>query len=64
MATQDLARVAPARSFDPVATRGEVEEFLVNEAALLDEWKLEEWLALVAEDGKYLVPSLDSPATG
>jgi len=61
MATQDLARVAPARSFDPVATRGEVEEFLVNEAALLDEWKLEEWLALVAEDGRYLVPSLDSP---
>jgi p-cumate 2,3-dioxygenase beta subunit len=63
MATKDLARVAPARSSDPAVTRGEVEEFLVNEAALLDEWKLEEWLALVAEDGKYLVPSLDSPAS-
>jgi p-cumate 2,3-dioxygenase beta subunit len=61
MATQDLARVAPVRSLDPPVTRSEIEEFLIHEAALLDEWKLEEWLALVAEDGKYLVPSLDSP---
>ena len=39
---------------------GEIERFLVDEAALLDEWRLEEWLALFAEDGRYLVPSLDS----
>ena len=41
--------------------RGEIEEFLIHEAALLDEWKLDDWLALVAADGRYLVPSLDSP---
>ncbi|MDP1963085.1 MAG: aromatic-ring-hydroxylating dioxygenase subunit beta [Reyranella sp.] len=59
MATQDL-RAVPAPAADPV-TRAEVEDFLINEAALLDEWKLEEWLTLVADDGRYLVPSLDSP---
>ncbi|MPZ35034.1 MAG: p-cumate dioxygenase [Rhodospirillales bacterium] len=61
MATQDLARVAPVRSLDPAVTRAEIEEFLIHEAALLDEWKLDEWLALVAEDGRYLIPSLDTP---
>ena len=44
-------------------TRHEVEEFLIHEAALLDEWRLQEWLALVAEDGRYLVPSLDAPGS-
>lgn len=39
----------------------EIEQFFVEEAALLDEWRLEEWLALFAEDGRYLVPSLDRP---
>lgn len=46
-----------------MATRGEIEEFLIDEAALLDEWQLEAWLELVAEDGRYLVPSLDSPGS-
>jgi p-cumate 2,3-dioxygenase subunit beta len=63
MATQDLARAAPRSPLDPAVSRGEVEEFLIHEAALLDEWKLEEWLTLVTEDGKYLVPSLDSPSS-
>jgi p-cumate 2,3-dioxygenase beta subunit len=39
--------------------RLEAEEFLVEEAALLDEWRLEEWLALFTEDGRYVVPSTD-----
>jgi len=39
----------------------EIERFLVDEAALLDEWRLEEWLALFTEDGRYLVPPLDAP---
>lgn len=59
MAIQDL-RAVSAPAAEPV-TRTEVEDFLINEAALLDEWKLEEWLTLVADDGRYLVPSLDSP---
>jgi p-cumate 2,3-dioxygenase beta subunit len=59
MAMQDL-RAVPAQAAEPL-TRTEVEDFLIYEAALLDEWKLEEWLTLVADDGRYLVPSLDSP---
>ena len=42
-------------------TRTEVEDFLYREAGLLDEWRLEEWLALLTDDVRYLVPSLDSP---
>lgn len=44
-------------------TRGELEEFLVDEAALLDEWRLDAWLNLMAEDGRYLVPALDKPGS-
>ena len=42
-------------------TLAEIERFFVDEAALLDEWRLEEWLTLFAEDGRFLVPSLDQP---
>src|SRR4051794_18595341 len=42
-------------------TVDEIERFLIDEAALLDEWRLEEWLALIAPDGRYLVPPLDAP---
>lgn len=37
--------------------RPEVEDFLFLEAALLNEWKLEEWRALFTEDCRYLVPN-------
>ena len=33
----------------PDISVGEIERFLVDEAALLDEWRLAEWLALFAE---------------
>jgi p-cumate 2,3-dioxygenase subunit beta len=39
-------------------TRVEVEDFLILEAALLNEWRLEEWRTLFLEDGRYLVPNL------
>lgn len=42
-------------------TRAEVEDFLFAEAALLDEWRLDEWLALFTEDATYSVPSTDAP---
>jgi p-cumate 2,3-dioxygenase beta subunit len=42
-------------------TRQEVEDFLYHEAALLDAWKLDEWLALLTEDARYRVPSNDTP---
>lgn len=41
-------------------TLTEIEQLFFAEAALLDEWRLEEWLALIAEDGRYLVPPLDA----
>jgi p-cumate 2,3-dioxygenase beta subunit len=42
-------------------TRSEIEDLLFSEAALLDDWKLEEWLALFTEDARYLVPATDLP---
>jgi p-cumate 2,3-dioxygenase subunit beta len=41
--------------------RAEVEDFLYHEAALLDAWRLDEWLALLTEDATYRVPSNDQP---
>lgn len=42
-------------------TRTEAEDFLFHEAALLDAWKLDEWLGLLTPDARYLVPSNDAP---
>ena len=42
-------------------TRSEIEDFLYHEAALLDEWRLDEWLALLTDDAAYYVPSNDAP---
>ena len=42
-------------------TRAEAEDFLYHEAALLDAWKLDEWLTLLTDDARYLVPSNDAP---
>lgn len=42
-------------------TRQEIEDFLYHEAALLDAWKLDEWLGLLTDDARYLVPSNDAP---
>ena len=46
---------------DSRSLREEVEDFLYEEAALLDEWRLDEWAALFTEDAKYVVPSTDLP---
>ena len=42
-----------------VVTRAEVEDFLYHEAALLDEWRLKEWEALLTDDATYYVPPND-----
>ncbi len=42
-----------------VVTRAEVEDFLYREAALLDDWKLDEWEALLTDDAAYYVPPND-----
>jgi p-cumate 2,3-dioxygenase beta subunit len=42
-------------------TRSEVEDLLFDEAALLDNWKLKEWLQLFTADAAYEVPSTELP---
>src|SRR3989449_3562269 len=42
-------------------TREKIEDVLYEEAALLDEWRLQEWLDLLTEDATYEVPSTDTP---
>ena len=46
---------------DLTIDRAQVEDFLYEEAALLDAWKLDEWLALLTDDATYRVPSNDRP---
>ena len=38
-----------------------VEDFLFKEAALLDEWRLDDWVNLFTEDARYVVPTTDLP---
>ena len=42
-------------------TRAEVEDFLYSEAALLDAWRMDEWLELLTDDARYEVPPNDVP---
>ncbi len=42
-------------------TRAEVEDFLYQEAALLDNWQLPEWLNLLTDDIEYHIPTTDKP---
>jgi p-cumate 2,3-dioxygenase beta subunit len=42
-------------------TRAEVEDFLYREAALLDEWRLDDWIGLLTADCIYRVPPNDKP---
>ena len=51
---------APVAS-QTVVTRAEIEDFLYHEAALLDEWRLDEWQQLLTEDAGYYVPSNEAP---
>jgi p-cumate 2,3-dioxygenase beta subunit len=44
---------------DPAVLCG-LEQFLYREAALLDEWRLDEWLALMHPDVVYRVPADDT----
>jgi p-cumate 2,3-dioxygenase subunit beta len=39
----------------------QAQELVWREAALLDDWKTDEWSALFTEDGEYRVPSTDDP---
>jgi p-cumate 2,3-dioxygenase beta subunit len=50
-----------AAQLGPAITRELIEDFLYAEAALLDEWRLQEWLELLTEDVTYSVPATDVP---
>ena len=41
--------------------REEVEALFFEEAALLDAWRLDDWLGLLTVDARYLVPPNDVP---
>lgn len=43
------------------ADRAEIEDFLYYEANLLDDWLLDEWLALFEKGASYEVPTANSP---
>jgi len=43
------------------AERADLEQFLYEEADLLDQWRLHEWLELFTTGAHYLVPSTDRP---
>ena len=48
----------------PVAaavSRAEIEDLFYYEAELLDAWRLDDWLKLMAEDAGYYVPPNDKP---
>lgn len=48
-------------SEDNLLLRLAVEYFLYEEAAHLDNWRLDEWLSLFTKDARYLVPTTDLP---
>lgn len=48
-------------SFETYQIYRDIESFLFDEAALLDAWKLDEWLLLFTDDAKYVVPTTDLP---
>jgi 3-phenylpropionate/cinnamic acid dioxygenase small subunit len=46
-----------SRTLVSAALQHELEQFLYEEADLLDAWKLEEWLGLMADDLQYWAPT-------
>src|ERR1700722_10012526 len=56
-----IAREEGSMNTIALPSRNEVEDLLYREAALLDEWRLEEWLELLTEDAIYQVPPTDVP---
>ncbi|MFZ5836610.1 MAG: aromatic-ring-hydroxylating dioxygenase subunit beta [Pseudomonadota bacterium] len=54
-----MSQTMQKEAASPAMTRHDFEDFLYLEAALLDEWRLNEWLALFTDDARYMVPSTD-----
>jgi biphenyl 2,3-dioxygenase beta subunit len=45
------------RQLVPVELQNEIQQFLYDEADLMDAWKIDEWFALMAEDIHYWAPT-------
>jgi p-cumate 2,3-dioxygenase subunit beta len=59
---RSMSRSAHAAAVSPATPkRADYEDFLYHEAALLDEWRLDEWFALFAPGGSYEVPTAGAP---
>ena len=57
-----MPEAPPGGNDDNMPTlREQVEDFLYQEAALLDGWRLDEWLTLFTVDARYVVPTTDLP---
>ena len=56
----DVETLRPGRPAAPDVLHS-VEQFLYEEAELLDQWRLHEWLALFTAGGEYLMPATDKP---
>ena len=59
MSADLMTQPSQASRAAPMPSRSDIEDFLFAEAALLDEWRLDEWLALFDEGATYEVPSTD-----
>src|SRR6202050_2694374 len=60
--TAAKTREESSMSAADLPSRQEVEDLFYQEAALLDEWRLEEWLEMLTDDAIYQVPSSHIPA--
>ena len=56
MSATDTTEDRRADALDELLRHREAERFLVEEAQLLDEWRLDDWLGLVTDDVVYQVP--------
>jgi len=61
MRVEDMTGLRALTAAERTALKDEAEEFLYDEAELLDTWRLHEWLELFSADARYLVPSTDLP---
>ena len=61
MARMGLTTRTEVRSTVSREVLTDVEQFLFEEAELLDQWRLHEWLGLFTPDGYYEIPATDRP---
>lgn len=61
MVAEAVTGLRPLTSAERSVLTDEAEQFLFEEAELLDQWRLHEWLDLFTAGGRYLIPSTDMP---